>query len=96
MTLQEFLFELRGIPDGWFIDSANRIRRHDAHGNTQCPLTATYFKVKGSPIGISHGEDAGLEMGLSYDDYYDIMCAADGFVGHPLRPQLSNACGLDE
>lgn len=103
MTIEEFVTALRLTPRDWRLEK-RAIRRGDEFidrsSDRQCPL----FAVSGVNMWFGRVESAGAKIGLSKEDSFRIINAADG--GHfdveldadvrVLRAKLLEACGLKE
>lgn len=86
MTLDQFLDKLREDRDtaGWRVNDDGEIR--DAR--CRCPIEHV-AGLRGPPISV-----VAARLGLSRDNQYSIMYAADYIHATPLRGRLLKACGL--
>lgn len=86
MTIEEFLGKLP--KDGWYL-SGRQIRRHDGC----CPIEYV------GDLRMGEAFRSAAKLGLSTDDKFAIMYAADGTGAEGykvLRQRLLEACGLVE
>ena len=107
MTMEEFLERFAEVARGfrWELDS--RALRTDGPGRCHCPITAVAAKAGGVPywmMSVDRAVEIGMRLGLSRDDAYEIMTAADGVafnvrtnspVSADVRSRLLAAAGFE-